>query len=59
MTGIVWFTLSLFISAANDVLMKYLALNLSSFEVVFLRFFVSTLSLLPFIQNRQSLHTKH
>jgi S-adenosylmethionine uptake transporter len=59
MIGITWFILSLIISGVNDVLMKYLTLNLSSFEVVFLRFFVSTLTLLPFIRNKQSLHTNH
>ena len=46
--GILWFIAHLLISSTNDVLMKYLGLSLGVYQVVFLRFFFSTLTLLPF-----------
>ncbi|WP_168464633.1 DMT family transporter [Wolbachia endosymbiont of Ctenocephalides felis wCfeT] len=47
--GVIWFTLSLFSSAINDVIAKYLGLRLNSFELAFFRFLFSTVTLIPFI----------
>lgn len=47
--GILWFILSLFISALNDVISKYLGKDLHSIEISFFRFLFSTLTLLPFM----------
>ncbi len=47
--GVGWFVLSLFSSAANDIISKYIGLRLPSFEVAFFRFLFSTITLLPFI----------
>lgn len=45
--GITWFTISLVVGALNDVAMKWLGSRLPSMEIAFLRFFFSTLVLLP------------
>lgn len=47
--GVLWFILSLLISSINDVITKYLGSNLPEYEIVFLRFVFSTLTLLPFM----------
>ena len=47
--GISWFILSLLSSVMNDVIAKYSGLRLHSFEISFLRFLFSTLTLIPFI----------
>ncbi|MDR3143363.1 MAG: DMT family transporter [Puniceicoccales bacterium] len=47
--GIFWFCLSLVVCSGNDVLMKYLGNDFHNFQVVFLRFFFGTLSLLPWM----------
>lgn len=47
--GVGWFILSLVCSVINDIISKYTSLNLHGFEIVFLRFFFSTITLLPFI----------
>jgi len=47
--GISWFVLSLFSSAINDIIQKYVGSDLGSMQVTFLRFFFSTLTLVPFI----------
>lgn len=44
-----WFLLSIVISSINDNLTKLMAQSLSSFQVIFFRFFISTITLLPFI----------
>ena len=49
LVGVSWFILSLFSSAANDIISKYVGLRLPSVEVAFFRFLFSTLTLLPFI----------
>lgn len=59
-TGVAFFILSLFISSLNDVIAKYMGINLPIAEVVFFRFFFSTLLLLPFMSyyGLQSFATK-
>ncbi|MDR2978124.1 MAG: DMT family transporter [Rickettsiales bacterium] len=47
--GVTWFTLSLFSSAANNIIKKYLSLYFQSFEIIFFRFLFSTITLVPFI----------
>jgi S-adenosylmethionine uptake transporter len=47
--GIFWFLLSLVVCSGNDVLMKYLGSDFHSYQVVFLRYFFGTLSLLPWM----------
>lgn len=47
--GIVWFILSLFASAVNDVISKYLGTRLSIYEITMFRFLFSIFSLLPFL----------
>lgn len=47
--GVIWFTLSLLISSTNDVFAKYLSLHLPVLQLLFLRFFLGTLSLVPFV----------
>lgn len=47
--GITWFILSLLSSAINDVIQKYVGTDLGTMEVTFLRFFFSTITLIPFI----------
>lgn len=49
LVGIAWFVFSLIVSNINDILSKYVSISVPTFEVVFLRFFFSTLSLLPVI----------
>jgi S-adenosylmethionine uptake transporter len=44
-----WFILSLLSSATNDVIAKYVSTRLSSYEIVFFRFFFSSITLIPFI----------
>lgn len=59
--GIAWFILSLVSSAVNDVIQKYTSVNLGSMEVTFLRFFFSTIVMLPFIfyYGFKSIKTSH
>lgn len=59
--GIAWFLLSLVCSAINDVIQKYASVNLGSMEVTFLRFFFSTLIMIPFIlyYGVKSIKTSH
>ena len=45
--GITWFILSLFVSAENDVLSKYLGARLSIYEITMFRFLFSIITLLP------------
>jgi len=47
--GILWFMIQLIIGVGNDVIMKYVGGNLQVAQVVFLRFFFATLSMLPVI----------
>ncbi|MBL3285249.1 DMT family transporter [Rickettsiales endosymbiont of Paramecium tredecaurelia] len=47
--GVLWFLLSLISSNLNDVISKYVGNNLHSGQVAFLRFFFSTVTLIPFI----------
>ena len=47
--GYLWFFTSLFISAINDVLVKYVSSALPPLEVSFFRFFFGTISLLPLV----------
>ncbi len=47
--GISWFIGSLVISASQDILAKYLGDYMHSTQIAFLRFFFSTITLLPFI----------
>ena len=47
--AIAWFTLSLFSSAFNDVISKYVSTRLHSYEITFFRFLFGTITLLPFI----------
>ena len=47
--GIGWFILSLISSITNDVISKYLGVRLHSYEIVFFRFFFSSITLVPFI----------
>ncbi len=58
-TGIGWFILSLLSSVSNDIITKYIGMNLHSFEVAFFRFFFSALILIPFIlcYGKQTLKT--
>ncbi len=56
--GVMWFILSLLISSINDVITKYLGTNIPEYEVVFLRFFFGTITLIPFmIKNFNSFRT--
>jgi S-adenosylmethionine uptake transporter len=48
-SGIFFFIASLFISSCNDVITKHMGLKLPVAEVVFFRFFFSTILLLPFM----------
>jgi S-adenosylmethionine uptake transporter len=61
MQGIAWFILSLVSSAINDVIQKYASVNLGSMEVTFLRFFFSTMVMIPFIfyYGAKSIKTSH
>lgn len=56
-----WFVLSLFSSAANDIISKYLGLRLHPVEVTFFRFLFGSITLLPFIlyHGRQTLKTSN
>ncbi|MDR1434914.1 MAG: DMT family transporter [Puniceicoccales bacterium] len=58
--GIIWFIVSLLVCETNDVITKYLERNLSPFQVVFGRFFFSTIVLLPvmglFAENFKTCH---
>jgi len=47
--GIGWFLLSLLVCSGNDVLMKWLGGEFHVFQVVFLRYFFGTLTLLPWM----------
>jgi S-adenosylmethionine uptake transporter len=47
--GVSWFIFSLISSVINDAISKYTGNNLHSTQVVFFRFFFSTLSLIPFV----------
>ncbi|MDF2965478.1 MAG: putative S-adenosylmethionine uptake transporter [Rickettsiaceae bacterium] len=47
--GIGWFILSLVSSVTNDLITKYTGLRLPVYQVTFLRFLFSTLTLIPFI----------
>ncbi|MDR3317760.1 MAG: DMT family transporter [Puniceicoccales bacterium] len=47
--GITWFIASLFVCETNDVITKFLENSLSPLQVIFGRFFFSTLTLLPFM----------
>lgn len=47
--GVLWFILSLIISALNDVISKYIGTRLVSFEVTFFRFLFGTVILIPII----------
>lgn len=58
--GISWFILNLIIGVLNDVIMKYLGINnISPYQVVFLRFFFASITLLPWLlTHRASFITK-
>lgn len=47
--GIIWFILSLFTSAINDILSKYLGMRLNIYEVILFRFLFSMVSLIPIL----------
>lgn len=47
--GIFWFLISLIISVSNDSITKHLSSNLENYQIVFCRFFMSTILLLPFM----------
>lgn len=47
--GVGWFLLSLVSSSVNDVISKYVAIRLPSYEITFFRFFFAAITLLPFI----------
>ena len=47
--GVSWFILSLVSSAINDVISKYAAMRLHSYEITFFRFMLGTITLLPFV----------
>jgi S-adenosylmethionine uptake transporter len=47
--GILWFVLSLLSSSLNDIISKYVGVNLPSYEVTFFRFLFGTITLIPFI----------
>ncbi|MDR2200884.1 MAG: DMT family transporter [Puniceicoccales bacterium] len=58
--GIAWFLTSLLVCETNDVITKYLELSLSPLQVIFGRFFFSTLLLLPLMgRSVQSFKTQH
>lgn len=52
--GISWFILSLLLDNINDVIMKYVGNNISSYEIIFFRFLFSVIVLLPFIIRKKS-----
>jgi S-adenosylmethionine uptake transporter len=56
-----WFLFSLLVSSCNDIIAKKLGQNISGFEIVTLRFFFSTVILLPFMfyAGRAGFKTKH
>jgi len=45
--GIMWFIVSLFISNANDIIVKYVGDTMHPMQIAFFRFLFGTLSLLP------------
>jgi S-adenosylmethionine uptake transporter len=47
--GVIYFILSLIISAANDIITRYLNFNFESFQIVFFRFLFSVITLIPLI----------
>ncbi len=49
MLGIFWFLISLVISVSNDSITKHLSSNLDNYQIVFCRFFMSSILLLPFM----------
>jgi S-adenosylmethionine uptake transporter len=57
--GVFWFILSLLVSSAGDVIMKELGVDMHPYQVVFLRFFFASLTLLPWLYfNKNSFKTK-
>jgi S-adenosylmethionine uptake transporter len=56
--GVGWFVLHLFFSVVNDVISKYVSINLHSFEVSFFRFAFSTLGIVLFILYKGSYNIK-
>ncbi|NRB11407.1 MAG: DMT family transporter [Rickettsiaceae bacterium] len=57
--GVLWFILSLLIDNVNDVIMKYVGENISSYEIIFFRFFFSVLTLIPFVLYKKEPLTKY
>jgi S-adenosylmethionine uptake transporter len=58
--GIAWFMGSLVVCESNDVITKLLERNLSPLEVIFGRFFLSTLILLPLMLcHRENFRSRH
>ena len=51
--GISWFILSLLLDNINDVIMKYVGNNISSYEIIFFRYLFSVIVLLPFILRKK------
>ncbi len=51
--GIFWFILSLLLDNINDVIMKYVGNNISSYEIIFFRYLFSVIVLLPFILRKK------
>lgn len=59
LVGTAWFVLSLIVSVTNDAFSKFLSNDLPFVEVVFLRFFFGSLSLIPFMiyYGKKSMYT--
>lgn len=47
--GLWWFVLSFLVGVVDDLISKYCTIKLSSSEVVFFRYFFSTVTLIPFL----------
>jgi len=57
--GVLWFVLSLLVSSSGDVIMKELGMDMHPYQVVFLRFFFASLTLLPWLYfDKNSFKTK-
>lgn len=59
LAGIMWFILSLVVSAMNDALAKYLSIGMHALQIAFFRFLFSALVLLPFMcyRGKKSFYT--
>lgn len=50
--GIAWFLVSILLCLLNDIIIKAIDARISSYQICFLRFFISSLTLLPFLAKR-------